>query len=88
MEEHPLGNVLGHTKYGDYLFIYQGITVGGNRKYDKLYYTVIGNNVVMYTVWLFIWKNVIYALLLVIQLFMNFVYVIFLQLSIPLLVTR
>lgn len=48
MAEHPLGSVLGRARYGDYLFVYQGTTVGGNRKDNKLYYPVIGNNVVMY----------------------------------------
>lgn len=27
--EHPLGCVLGRASYGDYLFVYQGVTVGG-----------------------------------------------------------
>lgn len=31
MAEHPLGSVLGRAKYGDYFFVYQGTTVGGNR---------------------------------------------------------
>lgn len=48
MAEHPLGSVLERARYGDYLFVYQGTTVGGNRKDNKLYYPVIGNNVVMY----------------------------------------
>ena len=48
LAEHPLGSVLGRAKYGDYFFVYQGSTVGGNRKKGKLYYPQIGNNVVMY----------------------------------------
>lgn len=28
--DHPLGSVLGRAKYGDYLFVNQGVTVGGN----------------------------------------------------------
>lgn len=46
--EHPLGSVLGRADYGDYLFIYQGTTVGGNRTKGKLSYPIIGNNVIMY----------------------------------------
>lgn len=48
MAEHPLGSVLGKAVYGDFLFVYQGTTVGGNRKNDTLYYHVLGNNVVLY----------------------------------------
>ena len=48
MAEHPLGSVLGRANYGDYLFVYQGTTVGGNRKAGKLYYPSLGNNVVLY----------------------------------------
>lgn len=48
MAEHPLGSVLGRAEYGDYLFVYQGTTVGGNRKDGKLYYPVLGNNIVIY----------------------------------------
>ncbi len=46
--EHPLGSVLGRANYGDYFFIYQGTTVGGNRKNGKLQYPVIGDNVILY----------------------------------------
>lgn len=46
--EHPLGSVLGRAKYGDYLFVYQGTTVGGNRSGSKLYYPILGNNVTLY----------------------------------------
>lgn len=48
MAEHPLGSVLGRAEYGDYLFVYQGTTVGGNRKDGKLYYPVLGNNILIY----------------------------------------
>ena len=48
MAEHPLGSVLGRASYGDYLFVYQGTTVGGNRKNGKLYYPKIGTNVIMF----------------------------------------
>ncbi len=46
--EHPLGSVLGHAKYGDYFFVYQGTTVGGNRKDNDLSYPIIGENVMLY----------------------------------------
>ena len=46
--EHPVGSVLGRAVYGDYFFIYQGATVGGNRKKGILRYPTIGNNVIMY----------------------------------------
>lgn len=46
--EHPLGTILGRAVYGDHLFVYQGVTVGGNRKNGQLYYPTIGNNVMLY----------------------------------------
>ena len=47
--EHPLGSVLGRARYGDYLFIYQGTTVGGNRSADGvLHYPTLGDNVMMF----------------------------------------
>lgn len=46
--EHPIGSVLGRAVYGDYFFVYQGTTVGGNRKKGKLLYPKIGNNVILY----------------------------------------
>lgn len=46
--EHPLGSVLGRAKYGDYFFVYQGTTVGGNRKGGAIHYPTIGNNVMLY----------------------------------------
>ena len=46
--EHPLGSVLGKAKYGDYLFVYQGTTVGGNRSHGELTYPTIGNNVILF----------------------------------------
>ncbi len=51
MVEHPLGSVLGRAQYGDYLYIYQGVTIGGNTKLgkDKLDYPIIGDNVIMYS---------------------------------------
>lgn len=46
--EHPLGSVLGNASYGDYLFVYQGTTVGGNRNNGTIKYPILGNNVLMY----------------------------------------
>lgn len=46
--EHPLGSVLGRANYGDYLFVYQGTTVGGNRSKGELKYPVIGNNTIRF----------------------------------------
>ena len=48
MCEHPLGSVLGRASYGDHLFVYQGTTVGGNRKRGQLCYPVIGDNVILF----------------------------------------
>lgn len=48
MAEHPLGSVLGKAQYSDYLFVYQGTTIGGNRKNGNLYYPRVGKNVVLY----------------------------------------
>ena len=44
--EHPVGSVLGRAKYGDYFFVNQGVTVGGNSigVLDVVYPT-IGENV-------------------------------------------
>lgn len=47
--EHPVGSVLGRAKWkGNRFFIYQGVTVGGNRKGDKLYYPEFGENILIY----------------------------------------
>lgn len=43
---HPLGTVLGRAHYGDHIVIYQGVTVGGNTKYE---YPDIGRDVVLYS---------------------------------------
>lgn len=43
-----MGSVLGKAKYSDYLFVYQGITIGGNRNGKELFHPTIGNNVVLY----------------------------------------
>jgi len=47
--EHPVGSVMGRAKYNDYFLFYQGYTVGGNRKGNKLEYPVIGSYVTMYS---------------------------------------
>lgn len=51
MAEHPVGSVLGRAKYGDYLYIYQGVTIGGNIRLDtgKIEYPIIEDNVLMYS---------------------------------------
>lgn len=43
--EHPIGSVLGRATYSNNLFIYQGVTIGGN----KGIYPVIGENVLLYS---------------------------------------
>lgn len=43
--EHPVGSVLGRAKYQEGLFIYQGCTVGGNKKK----YPILGRNIIMYS---------------------------------------
>lgn len=43
--EHPVGSVLGRAKYGNYLTVFQGCTVGGNKgKYPQ-----IGDGFTMYS---------------------------------------
>lgn len=49
MAEHPLGSVLGRAQYGDCFMIYQGVTVGGNRKGAIIEYPKLGDNVLLYT---------------------------------------
>lgn len=46
--EHPLGSVVGRATMSDYLFLYQGTTIGGNRKNGVLSYPIIGDHVLMY----------------------------------------
>ena len=48
MVEHPVGSVLGRAQYGDYFMIYQGVTVGGNRKKETIEYPKLGDNVLLY----------------------------------------
>lgn len=47
--QHPLASILGRAVYGNYLFVYQGVTVGGNRKGDKIIYPQLGENVLLYS---------------------------------------
>ena len=42
--EHPIGSVLGRAKYGNGFFVYQGCTVGANKKV----YPTLGDNVLLY----------------------------------------
>ena len=46
--EHPIGTVLGRAKYGDYLFVYQGVTIGGNRKNGVLQYPELKGYTICY----------------------------------------
>lgn len=46
--EHPIGSILGRAQYGNYFFIYQGCTVGGNYKESKIQYPSFGHHVVMF----------------------------------------
>lgn len=46
--EHPHGSVLGRAKYGDFFFINQGVTVGGNYKNGICFYPKINENVTMF----------------------------------------
>lgn len=44
--EHPVGSVLGRAQYGDYLCIYQGVTIGGTfDKKGNILYPSIGEKV-------------------------------------------
>lgn len=56
--EHPLGSVLGRADYGDYLAIYQGVTIGGNITFDdeninsnngNIFYPVLGEHVLLFS---------------------------------------
>ncbi len=47
MAEHPLGSILGRAKYDDFLFVYQGTTVGGNPQGKTIIYPTIGCNVIL-----------------------------------------
>lgn len=46
--EHTVASVLGRAKYKKRFCVYQGVTVGGNRKGDIIYYPEFGENVVLY----------------------------------------
>lgn len=48
MAEHPVSSVLGRAVYQDYFMLYQGCTVGGNRKNNVLNYPVLGHHVLMF----------------------------------------
>lgn len=43
---HCLGTVLGRAQYGEFLVVYQGVTVGGNLNYE---YPVIGSKVALFS---------------------------------------
>ena len=46
--EHPVGSVLGRAEYGDYLCVYQGVTIGANFVKETCIYPVLGNFVTLY----------------------------------------
>lgn len=50
MVEHPVGSVLGRATYGDYMYIYQGVTIGGNISLNEgnVAYPVLGENVTFF----------------------------------------
>ena len=43
--EHPLGSVIGNANFGNYLVVYQGVSVGGDL---KLRYPSFGDGVALY----------------------------------------
>jgi serine O-acetyltransferase len=43
---HSVGTVLGRATYGDYLVVYQGVTVGGNLDYE---YPIIHDGVALFS---------------------------------------
>lgn len=51
MVEHPLGSVLGRADYGDFLLIYQGVTIGGNISIQSgnPVYPALGNNIIFFS---------------------------------------
>lgn len=47
--EHPIGSVLGRAEYGDYLTIYQGVTIGGNfNSNGSIVYPKLKNNIICF----------------------------------------
>lgn len=46
--EHPVGTVLGKATYGDYLCVFQGVTIGANFREKECLWPVIGNHVTLY----------------------------------------
>lgn len=51
MVEHPIGSVLGRALYGDYMFFYQGVVIGGNISLQggNAIYPVLGDNIVFFS---------------------------------------
>ena len=47
--EHPVGTVLGKAEYGDYLCVFQGVTVGANFREMQCIWPVIGDHVTLYS---------------------------------------
>lgn len=46
--EHPIGTVLGKAVYGDYLCVFQGVTVGANFREKECIWPTIGDHVTLY----------------------------------------
>lgn len=46
--DHPAGSVLGKALYGDYLCVYQGVTVGANFKEGACVWPKVGSRVTLY----------------------------------------
>ena len=51
MVDHPVGSVLGRAQYGDFLFIYQGVTIGGNisLKNSTWTYPVLEDHIIFFS---------------------------------------
>lgn len=50
MVVHPMGSALGRASYGDYLLIYQGVTIGSNISLNdgELHYPILGKGIVLF----------------------------------------
>lgn len=51
MVEHPIGSVLGRAVYGNYIFFYQGVVIGGNRSLSggNVIYPILGDHIVFFS---------------------------------------
>lgn len=46
--EHPVGSVLGRAKYGNFLFVYHGVTIGADWRNDVLKRPELNDYLLMY----------------------------------------